>query len=232
MKTQLLKLTAVIAAVLLTSGCGGGMKSASTDGGNVGGQSVEWQNLKMDGAVKEGKYEDRKLITLDKENKLLILRLPTLALPVLVGGGLNQALSFPQVPGTTISLEVAADGNLDLVVKLPLEHLMHGATFMDAKLPNGDDLPAVPDGELPGLAVDLNVQKTVKGYLYFGKAVFGALVTSQFDPVVSMQLPIYQNNGAVIGYLTTVPAKNNFDGGIFMSVRIPADIARIIDDIL
>jgi len=234
MRSQILKITAITAAVLLTSGCGGGMSSSGSGNNNNGGQSsTDWQSLKMDGAVAEGKYAGRKILTLDKANKLLVVHLPTLALPILVGGGIGKTVTIPQLPGTSLDLELASDGNLDLVLKLPLEHLMHGASFMDAqKLPNGDALPAIPDGELPGLALDLNSNKTVKGYIYLAPATFGALVTSQFDPTVSMQLPIYQNNGAVLGYLTTVPAKNGFDGGIFMSVKVPADIARIIDDVI
>lgn len=234
MRSQFLKLTAIIAAVLLTSGCGGSSSSGSGNNNN-GGQSTtaDWQNLKMDGAVAEGKYAGRKLITLDKANKMLVVHLPTLALPVIIGGGVGKTITTPQLPGASLALQLAADGNLDLVLNIPLEHVMHGASFMDPqKLPNGDALPAIPDGELPGLALDLNSNKSVKGYIYLAPATFGALVTSQFDPTISMQLPIYQNNGAVLGYLTTVPAKNGFDGGIFMSVKVPADIARIIDDVI
>lgn len=227
------KLLACASVMLFASGCGSGMSALTAGSDNNGSfSSPEFQNLKMDGAVKEGKYEDRKLVSLDQENKMLVIYLPTLALPVMVGN-LGQSISVPELPGTSLNLEVASDGNLNLVLRIPLSHVMRGASFIPAqRLPNGDPLPAVPDGELPGLAIDLNNQGSVKGYLYLSRATVGAFVTTPFNPMVAMQLPIYQNNGAVLGYLTTVPEKNSSPGGIFMSVKLPADIARVIDSAL
>ncbi len=226
------KILASATVIIFATGCGSGMSSIGSSENNGSFSSPEFQNLKMDGSVKEGKYEDRKLVTLDKENKVLVVQLPTLALPAMVGN-LGQAITVPQLPGTTFTLEVAEDGNLTLVARIPLSQVMQGASFIPAqRLPNGDPLPAIPDGELPGLAVDLNNQGSVKGYLYLSRATVGAFVTTQFNPVVSMQLPIYQSNGSVLGYLTTVPDKNGSPGGIFMSVKIPADIARVIDDVI
>lgn len=226
------KLLVSATVILFATGCGGAKSFDSGSDGNGSFSSPEFQNLKMDGAVKEGKYEDRKLVSLDKENRMLVVQLPTLALPAMVGN-LGQAITVPQLPGTTVTLELAEDGNLTLVARIPLSQVMQGASFIPAqKLPNGDALPAVPDGELPGLAIDLNNQGSVKGYLYLGKATVGAFVTTQFNPMVAMQLPIYQSNGSVVGYLTTVPEKNSSPGGIFMSVKLPADIARVIDNAL
>lgn len=227
------KLMACATVMVFATGCGSGMSAMNGGSDNNGSfSSPEFQNLKMDGAVKEGKYEDRKLVSLDKENKMLVVQLPTLALPVMVGG-LGQAIPVPQLPGTTLSLELAEDGAVTLVARIPLSHVMRGASFIPAqRLPNGDPLPAIPDGELPGLAVDLNSQGSVKGYLYLSRATVGAFVTTPFNPMVAMQLPIYQNNGAVLGYLTTVPDKNGSPGGIFMSVKLPADLARVIDDVI
>jgi hypothetical protein len=227
------KLLVSVTAIIFATGCGGGMSANSGGDNNNGYSSPEFDNLKLDGAVKEGKYEDQKLVSVDKEKKELVVQLPTLALPVMVGN-LGQAIPVPKLSGTTMNLEVAADGNLTLVLRIPLSLVMRGASFLgnSERLPNGDVLPAIPDGELPGVAVDLNSQGSVKGYLYLGKATIGAFVTTPFNPMVSMQLPIYQNNGAVLGYLTTVPDKNTSPGGIFMSVKLPADIARIIDDVL
>lgn len=224
--------TLSLAAALLMAGCGGGSSSGGSDN-NSASSTPDWQNLKMDGAVTQGKYENRKLVSLDKANKLLLIHLPTLAVPVLVGNSVGQTITVPQLPGVSMDLELAADGNLDLVLKVPLSLVMHGASFMDSqKLPNGDPLPAIPDGELPGLALDLNNTGSVKGYIYLAPATVGAFVTTPFNPMVSMQLPIYQGNGAVLGYLTTVPDKNSYPGGIFLDVKIPADIARIIDDVI
>jgi hypothetical protein len=225
------KLLASATVLLFATGCGSGM-SAMNSGDNSKLSSPEFQNLKVSGAVKEGKYEDRKLVYLDTANQMLVVQLPTLALPAMVGN-LGQTISVPQLPGTSLNLEVSSDGNLTLVARIPLAQVMQGASFIPAqRLPNGDPLPAIPDGELPGLAVDLNSQGSVKGYLYLGKGTVGAFVTTPFNPTVAMQLPIYQGNGSTLGYLTTVPDKNSSPGGIFMSVKLPADVARIIDDAL
>lgn len=229
------KLLVSATLLMFTTGCGGMSASTAGSDGNGAFSSPEWQNLKVEGEVKEGKYEDRKLVSLDKVAKELVVRLPTLALPIMIGN-LGQTITIPELPGTTVNLQVSADGSLEMVLRIPLTQLMRGASFLPSQtLPNGDALPAVPDGELPGLAIgaiDLNSKGSLKGYLYLGKATVGAFVTTPFNPIVAMQLPIYQNSGAVLGYLTTVPDKTGFPGGIFMSVKLPADIARLIDDLL
>ncbi|MES2854831.1 MAG: hypothetical protein V4692_03155, partial [Bdellovibrionota bacterium] len=132
------------------------------------------------------------------------------------------------------SVEKQADGSSALALRIPLEKYLHGIEFLPAKrLPNGDPLPAIPDGELPSLAVKISRWADIKATIYLAPQVVGIYVNSPIDPRISITLPI--RNAArtrTWGYLSSVPKKGDFDGGFFLSFAMPDAIARMIDDLL
>ena len=102
-------------------------------------------------------------------------------------------------------------------------------------MPNGDPLPAVPGGELPHLAVQ-NTSK-VNFYAYGNVKYFALFVpTPGLNPFVNLTFPI--NNAAgtkTLGYLATVAQKvtgsTTFDGGFYLAMVFPPELAAILDDL-
>jgi hypothetical protein len=194
---------------------------------------VTWTNLNMNGVISGGVYDQTPVISLDKVNKLLILRLPMFANP-----GLNDiSMQFPitQLPGATFGLASLPNGSSALVLTIPLSYVMKGVSFLpQSTLPSGDPLPGIPDGELPGLAIQLNISKKVQANIYLGVATVAVFINSPVDPYFAVQLPIRTSDSTkTLGYFATVPAKKpTYDGGFFIAAQIPGDIARIIDDVL
>lgn len=187
--------------------------------------------LAVDGTIGGGRFNNAQVLKLDLQNKLLEVRVPFLPG---ISLGAFSAVSIPQVSGASVGLETMPDGALSLVIKIPLDKVMRGVTGLPkGKLPNGDRLPSIPDGELPSVGLQIDKNGAIKGSLYLSPTVIGIFVATKFDPFISLTLPIRnQSRTVTYGYFTSVPAKAGFDGGFFMSIALPDDLARAIDGIL
>jgi hypothetical protein len=224
------------------AGCGAGFQSTSLidSNGSLGSSPTpdgkspsrsEWENLKVEGAVSDGRFEGTSALRLDKAKKELVIRLPMPANPFLDGAFV--ALPVPQMPGGQIDLEPLPEGGSALVLRVPLSAVLKGVNFAQpSKLPNGDPLPGVPDGELPSVAMDLTKLTDIKARIYLGPSVVGIFVNTPFNPMIYLRFPIRNaDNTRTWGYLYSIPAKHaTNDGGFFLTVALPDDIARIIDD--
>lgn len=242
--------TLICTSMLALTGCGSftGSSSSSSDkpatgctsncGSNGGNNSngtapgSEWGDLSMNGKIGQGgPFSGVQVISIDKTTKELVLGLPMPANPYLDGATID--FPIPELPGAHVALEPIATGGSTLVLRVPLKDLIKGVDLGDPqKLPNGDPLPAVPSGSLPEVAVQLtNLGKDIKATIYAGVNQLGVFVNTPFNPYIRMTLPIRNEDGTKTwGYFSSIPAKLNNDGGFFISVHIPDDIARIIDD--
>ena len=239
MKRLMFTLTAT---AWITAGCGQGFQgncqsgscgSSASGGGSA--NSVEsqqaWEGLTMEGNLSGGGYEKLPVVRLDKENEELIVRLPMQFNPFL--GLPTGIINVPQLPGVKLSSEILPDGSMAMLVHIPLEKLMRKIDFLPAgKLPNGDPLPAIPSGELPTVGVTLNASNGIKAALYLDRRVVALFVNTKFDPRLAVTFPIRnKDKSRVLGYFSTIPAKPSVaDGGFFISVIVPDDISKIIDD--
>ena len=251
--TRTIKLTGhaavalLCSSVLALSGCGSSFSGASapaasqgptpgTNTGSGGGAQPpsQWQSTSMDGQVAGGRFSMMQVVRVDKVSKELVVSLPMPANPYIDGIGLQIPIN--EIPGARAGIETLPGGGSALVLRVPLSYLVKGVDFLPAnKLPNGDPLPAIPDGELPSMAIQINNIKNIKATLYFAVQTLGIYVNTPFDPLIYLQLPIKSEDGTrTWGYLTTVPAKKAplpaADGGFFIGIQIPDDIARLIDD--
>jgi hypothetical protein len=190
-----------------------------------------WRQMKVDGTVTGGRFDKARTIELDKANKQLVIRLPMLANPYIDGTLINGPIR--QLPGASLSLEPLPQGGSALVLRIPLEHVLKGAALSSpSKLPNGDPLPGVPDGELPSLGIQLNNIKNIKATIYLGPTLVGLHVNTPFDPFIATRWPIRNADATrTWGYFFTLPAKPSVaDGGFFLTFALPDDLARIIDN--
>lgn len=234
----LLTLSAVASLMLTACGpnfeavqnlTGGGGNNASGGGGTD--PQSQFQNMKVDGTVSGGSYGDNEVIGIDKTTKELIVRFPVLATPIMAG---DISVPVPSIPGAHFEMETMPDGSPTLALRIPLDKVLKGIEFLPpSKLPNGDPLPGVPDGELPSAAVQLTRTST-KATIYLSPSYVGVYVNSSFDPYIALTLPIRNEaRTKTWGYFSTIPEKKGVaPGGFFVSIKLPDDIARIIDDIL
>lgn len=190
-----------------------------------------WNNLQVDGQINGGRFDKTQVVSIDKTNKELVVRLPMLANPFLDGALIE--IPIRDIPGARLGLESLSDGGSALALRIPLEHVLRGIrTLPPSRLPNGDRLPAIPEGELPSTAVSLAQSRNIKATIYLAPTVVGLYVNTPFDPYIRLTLPIRnQARTQTLGYFSTIPAKSGVaDGGFFLSVALPADLARTIDD--
>lgn len=210
--------------------CSNGSLDNGGNGGGIGNQP-SWESISMDGSINGGRFDRTKAVEIDKVAKQLVIRLPFIAG---IQIGVQVPTQIPELPGATIGIEPGADGASSLVLRLPLDKVLRGVDFLPkGRLPNGDALPAIPEGELPSLGLSFNNQRDLRGALYLSPTVVGLFINTKFDPYIRLTLPIRdQARTRTYGYFTSIPAKPSFDGGFFLSVALPDDLARAIDDLL
>ncbi len=194
----------------------------------------QWQKAKAEStgfsALPTGQ---QKVIGVDQVNKMFIIALPmTNTLPVPSG----LEVEIPELPGSKIVSSAQADNSVALELHIPIKYLTKYIGLGDpAKLPSGDPLPQVPGGELPKIAVDFPI-KDVRIYLYLGVEAL-ALFVEAFDPKIKLTFPIKtaKEDGSrerTLGYISTVPAKKPYQGGVFLSFLLPEDLSRMLDELL
>lgn len=249
MKTNRLH-TKWIATLLVTSvlavGCSGYQsslaQSALPGNGSLGNDpsandpSVAWNKLEVAGEVEDGRFKGTQVLRIDKIKKELILNLPMPASPFLD----NTQLTLPlqQLAGSSIQLDPIEGGGSALTLHVPLASLVRGVDFAEpTKLPNGQPLPGVPDGELPSEALSLTNLTSIKATIYLGKNVVGVFVNTPINPLIALSYPIKSFDRATTwGFLHTIPASTfdlkAKDGGFFIAVQLPDEVSRIIDDAL
>jgi hypothetical protein len=237
MKT-LFPFLAVVA--IITTGCGQGFQTSSKalsslelckDCGTP--PPIDpWSQVDLVGTVSAGPLGKHQVIDVDKVNNLLLIKIPV---PGNLFGGGMFSIPIPQVPGMDIGIDQdLTTGQYYIVAKIPLSYLVHGVQFASPDhLPNGKPLPGVPGGELP--KIGLNLTKNPM-YLYLGKGAVGIFVpTPQFSQYLILDLTFPIKNKSqrkTIGYFAVVSKTPQDSGGFFLSVVLPPEIQRIIDDII
>jgi hypothetical protein len=200
-------------------------------GDGIGTPAPGWDSVSLDGSITGGRFDKAKVVEIDKVAKMLIVRLPFIAG---ISIGAQIPVSIPEIPGTTVGIEPNTDGSSALVLRIPLAAVLKGVdTLPSSRLPNGSPLPAIPEGELPSVGLTYNNSGTLKGALYLSPTVVGLFVATKFDPYIQLTLPIRDAaRTRTFGYFTSIPAKSGYDGGFFVSIALPDDLARAIDDLL
>jgi hypothetical protein len=241
------KLTALAGSLALISiatgltGCGQGFQAASlsngtngSNGANAIDSSAAFKALAVDGTFST--YPDTQVIEIDKANLMLVVRLPS---PLPASTFNTSVQQLPQVPGGSVSVEPMSGGGSAIVLRLPLSAVIKGiALAAPTKLPNGDPLPGVPDGELPSFAVNLSKMGQINPTIYLNPSVVCVYVNSPTEipaiPIIgSLTLPI--RNAAhtrTWGFFSAIPAKGTDKGGFFISLALPDDVARVLDGVM
>lgn len=208
--------------------------SGQGSGGGIDNDALHsWNQLNFSGAVGAGNYEGLQVVGIDKSKKELLVRMPMLISPI---SGVTGEIPVRGVEGARITLETLSNGNPVIVLRLPLTKILKKIAIAEPqKLPNGDDLPGIPGGELPAFAFTVNPTAKMNGTLYLERRTIALFVNTPFNPGLFFTVPVRSaNNTQVLGYLAAIPEKNGVErsGGFFLSLILPEDVARTIDNVL
>lgn len=245
-KTARMMVAMIATALLAACGNQGGFESLAGTGNTSQGSSSEdnsgqgtdapappappsaYDKLELSGYVGGGTYENEKVMALDKANNALLLFLP------LPGAFSSLYIDVPQVKGVQIKTVMDSQQKARVAVSIPLRLIVKDkvTTLPATKLPNGNDLPMMPSGELPSLGLGLNPNSDNKVHLYFGVNAVGMFIESSFFPAyLGLTYPLKNAAGTrTLGYFTIVPKSGVHNGGLFLSFILPNDLAKIIDD--
>lgn len=208
-----------------SQGSGGG----TTDGGTTT-TKPSWDQVNVDGYPSGGAYSDRLVIYIDKVKQSLLLVLPIPAIiPIL------NPVDIPDAPGAYLTSYTDAQGNINLAINVPLQLVLKGSEFTpNQRLPNGDPLPFVPAGELPGFGIQFPQMPNYRIYLYVGVNVAAAFVElPDFGLPIGAIFPVKNKSKTkVVGAIGYVTPKVNYAGGMFLAAQIPDEMAVIIDDLI
>lgn len=214
----------------LSQGALGGNPSGGQSNPPSAGSGADWNAIELDASIDNSIIGSHKVLELDRASRSVIIRLPFLPGLPLVS---TQPVPVAGIPGATSQLTVI-DNSTYWVFRLPVETWLKGVQSLPkGRLPNGDRLPSIPDGELPstGLAIDRNGQ--LRGSVYLGPTVIAFFIATRFDPILAWEVPIRNSSRTrTYGHFAAVPAKAGASGGFFMALALPSDLARAIDDLL
>lgn len=233
---QSLLVIAVTGSLLACGGQNGfnSTNSSSNDGGGNGSLAngsgtPEYNALDMKSYVSGGVFDKSLVIDLDKVNQELIVTVP-LSLNPFIGQASYQPANLPGVQIFTVT---NGDGSSSLVARVPFRYICKNpVTFLPpGKLPNGDPLPNFPGGELPTTAIVLNSSGT-KVNMYIGVDGLAFFVESKFSlGPLGFIFPIMSHNPVqTLGYVGWIPPKSSYQGGMYLAVKLPANISRILDE--
>jgi hypothetical protein len=223
-----------LGSTLATTGCGQGHFNSPLS--SLGSQSQGstngdmWVGVDTMGFVSGGPLNQSRIFRIDTTLNLLIISVPFPSNPL----GMGASFPIQGMPGATA--EIALDpqtGSWVMNLSVPLRYLVKGFEFAQPDtLPNGDALPAVPGGELPRIAG--HIQNTKLNLFVYGSVKYFALFlpTPGLNPMVNLTYPIKnQAKTKILGYVSTVAQKGSFDGGVYLALILPPELARLLDNL-
>lgn len=236
-------ITLLAATSFMVTGCGSGFNSliggsdnnssSGTDNGSVTptpGAPTSWDKVEMDGVANGGPNDNTLVVYIDKVNQALILVLP---IPMIIPTFGTTPVS--QLDGAKLTSYKGKDGTYYFAVSVPLRKIVREGSFMPKqRLPNGDALPYVPAGELPGFGIAFPQMTNYQIHLYVGVNVAAAFVELPNDGLPFGWISPVKNKAKtkVVGAVGYVAPKGNYDGGMYLAAQLPADLARAIDNLI
>lgn len=184
----------------------------------------------LEGKIDAGSYKGMQVITLDRANQAMVITIPV---PLPIGKPIKKDIDSDKIKGAYWELKMYASNKWAIEVHIPLVNLVKGK-FSDipaALLPNGNPLPKVPSGELPGFAVKWDDGEDKELFIYLGGGTVAIFVpTYKFDPFFMVEVPIKTKKKDVVGYFITIPETEAYHGGFYLASILPKEIAQWVDD--
>lgn len=140
------------------------------------------------------------------------------------GSSLTEIFAgHPEIQITTVT---GPNGSSWLDVTFPRTLLDDGISAAPGRLPNGDTLPGVPNGELPMLSTTLPGSHPL--YLYLGLRRFAFFLPLNLSTPFPIRFVIWnKKNTQELGEIWLLPKKNGHRGGLYLVFFIPDDWLNI-----
>lgn len=206
-----------------------GIAGGSTNQGSGGAGSVApIDTIDMKGYSSGGDSEGAMVVDFEKESNMIVLSAPI----TLSGLGLSINVTHPKYPDIQFYTYMDNKGLSRLAVRVPAKYILRGINLgSPTTLPNGQIIPFL-GGELPSTSIDVDISKKSKAFLYIGS---GAAALYISHPSIPEYLSVYHSirNKAgtkVVGSVGVAAKTPLGSGGFVVSVRIPSQFAKIIDD--
>ncbi len=207
---------------------GSNQSNGSTDGGSN--TAPSWEKVEADGFASGGANSGQLVVYIDKTKQSLLLVLP---IPVLVP--MLTQVEIPDAPGAYLTTYTNANGSISMAINVPLKYIIKGASFTAGqRLPNGDPLPFVPAGELPGFGIQFPQMPDYRINLYIGVNVAAAFVElPDFGLPIGGIFPVKNKNKTkVVGAIGYILPKATYAGGMYLATQLPDETARMIDELI
>jgi len=215
------------------------LKGSSDDdnGGQGGGDSggttdADWSKVDVDGYSQGLDSKGKLVVQIDKPNQALILILP---MPSFLFLPFTNKVEIPDLEGAYFTSYETASGDRQLAVSVPLKHVIKGAEFGESqRLPNGDALPYIPAGELPGFSIQFPQQPKYQVHVFVGVNVVAAFVElpDLGIPISGTAKVKNKDKTKEVGAIGYIAPKGNFDGGVYLATQLPKDMAIMIDELI
>ncbi len=193
----------------------------------------------VSGSVAGGTYDGASVIEVDRINQSFNFIIP---LPPLFINTSNAWEITDRLPGVKIDFRKPDLLTQEMVISIPVKYFTLGAGQLDlfGKLPNGDPIPFMPAGESRGFSINFPDNQKHRLHFYIVASSIGVFVETpewsfpeELALLPTLGFPVKNSSGTQInGYLAIVPNKGSFASGIFLSSRIPKDVAYEMDQIL
>jgi len=213
--------------------------SGLENGSGTQNSELIWEKAidEINGQISGGAYDGNIAIEVlpTRQSIALILPLPPIFLAPLT------PIQVSQLPGITVEYRQKSEGGYDIAVIIPVQHIIRGGALSTySRLPNGDPVPFMPSGESRGFAIEFPQKQTYRLHFYFVANAVAVFVETpdwklpdELSLIPTIGFPIKNRTQTQInGYFAIIPNKGNFSSGLFVSSRIPRELAFQLDQIL
>ncbi len=202
------------------------------------GQSGDWTEVgrTIDSWVEGGVYDQIQASYVDGENASVVLNFPV---PQETLSHSFPATPIHALPGSSLSFTKRNDDQTQFRLVLPLKYVVREMNLpIYERLPSGDPLPFMPARDIKGFSIALPDGHGIRVHFYFALNSFAAFIEIPeiaeipFAPIY-MGFPAYNRSKARVGgFLGLFGRKGNNSAGTFLAIRIPDDIATIVDRLI
>lgn len=245
-----MKAISKILILLMVAGCSEGFVSSdlgSSDSGrdsltlpDAGGSPEQvWQKAQdeVEGQISGGSYDGQLVVEIDRARQAVILWIP---LPPIFLAPL-QSPRIDGMPGVTLEYRTDGSGQTRMAAVIPIQYIIKGGNLAPyGFLPNGDAVPFMPSGESRGFAIQFPEKPKYRVHFYFVANAIAVFVETpdwklpdELSLIPTIGFPIKNRTQTQVnGYFAIIPNKGVHSSGVFVSSRIPRELAFQLDQIL
>lgn len=164
------------------------------------------------------------IVQLDSNNDTVHVSIPLGPFNPWTGTSVQDA--FAGLPGVQVEVVTNQYGSSWLDVSIPQSLLIGGISAAPGRLPSGDSLPGVPNGELP--RVETTLPGSHKLFFYLGLNRIAFFLPLSISTPFTIRFPIWNSDRTrLLGEIWLLPPRNGHSGGIYLVFFIPDDWLNI-----